>query len=279
MPDPGKDIIMTDEKLQNIVAAVISRLARQMGANGGRGTLITVFTGATVAFQEAVWQVRRLILDGYRIQLVFSQNAENLYGQAIRDQLAGFPNISLVEPSTWLVSLKEANAIVVPLLSLNTLSKVSMLIADNLPTNLILHGLFFGKTVLASKTAAHPDGAHWNQKFGYRQTNRALREAFLKRLQIVGNYGCHLTETRMLREAINDFLKGEQGSKTGGNQKTKQNLKSIIHIFDNVLTTAQVRQAYISGEDLKLSPNVVVTPLARDLANQFGVTLKREEFI
>ncbi|NOQ18537.1 MAG: hypothetical protein GQ571_01055, partial [Desulfobacterales bacterium] len=48
---------MTDEKLKKIVTAVISRIAQQMGADGSRGTLVTVFTGATVAFQEAVWQV------------------------------------------------------------------------------------------------------------------------------------------------------------------------------------------------------------------------------
>jgi hypothetical protein len=268
---------MTDEKLQKIVTAVISRLAQQMGADGSRGTLVTIFTGVTVAFQEAVWQVRRLILDGYRIQLVFSQNAEDLYGQVMRDQLAGFPNVSFLEPSTWLLALKEARAIVVPLLSLNTLSKVSMLIADNLPTNLILHGLFFGKTVLASKTGAHPDGAHWNQNSDSRQSSRALREALLKRLKIVENYGCYLTDTHMLREAVNYFLKDEQGSKVGGPIKTGQKSNSSIHIVENVVTSAKVRQAYILGVDLTVSPDAVVTPLARDLANQYGVNLKRED--
>ncbi len=270
---------MTDEKLQKIVTAVISRIAQQMGADGSRGTLITVFTGATVAFQEAVWQVRRLILDGYRIQLVFSQNAEDLYGPVMRDQLAGFPNVSFVEPSTWLSALKESSAILVPLLSLNTLSKMSMLVADNLPTNLILHGLFFGKMILASKTAAHPDGAHWNQKFGSRQPSQALRKALLKKLQIVGNYGCYLTDTHMLREAVNFFLKDEQGSKAGGSLETRQKLNSSIHFFENVVTSAHIRQAYFSGVDLRVSPGTVVTPLARDLANQYGVTLERENVI
>jgi len=154
-----------------------------------------------------------------------------------------------------------------------------MLIADNLPTNLILHGLFFGKTVLASKTAAHPDGAHWNQKFGSRQSSRALRNAFFKKFQIVGDYGCYLTDTHMLREAVNYFLKGEQGSEAGEPLKTRQKLNSSIHIFENVVTSAQVRQAYISGVNLRVSPGAVVTPLARDLANQYGVTLKREDVV
>jgi len=56
-----------------------------------------------------------------------SQAAEALYGQVIRDQLAGFPHISTVHSTNWLSALKEARAIVVPLLSVNTLSKVSLL--------------------------------------------------------------------------------------------------------------------------------------------------------
>ncbi len=154
-----------------------------------------------------------------------------------------------------------------------------MLIADNLPTNLILHGLFFGKTVLASKTGAHPDGAHWNQNSDSRQSSRVLREALLKRLQIVENYGCYLTDTHMLREAVNYFLKDKQGSKVGGPIKTGQKSNSSIHIVENVVTSAKVRQAYILGVDLTVSPGAVVTPLARDLANQYGVTLNREDAI
>jgi hypothetical protein len=81
----------------------------------------------------------------------------------------------------------------------------------------------------------------------------------------------------MLREAVNYFLKGEQGSKAGGPLKTRQKLNSSIHVFENVVTSAKVRQAYISGVDLRMSPGAVVTPLARDLANQYGVNLKRED--
>jgi len=83
----------------------------------------------------------------------------------------------------------------------------------------------------------------------------------------------------MLREAVNYFLNGEQGSKAGEPLKTGQKSNSSIHIFKNVVTSAHVRQAYISGVDLRVSHSAVVTPLARDLANQYGVTLKREDVI
>ena len=60
---------MKERDIERIVVEVITRLALQLGADGSRGTLVAVFSGATAGFNEAVQQVRLLILDGYRIQL------------------------------------------------------------------------------------------------------------------------------------------------------------------------------------------------------------------
>jgi hypothetical protein len=113
---------MSDEHVQQIVAEVISRLATRLGADGSRGTVIIVFTGATAAFGEAIQQVRALILDGYRIELVFSQAAEQLFARAVTDELRGFPHVNSMEPTRWLSALQETCAVVVPLLSVNTAS-------------------------------------------------------------------------------------------------------------------------------------------------------------
>ncbi len=53
-----------------------------------------------------------------------------------------------MEESKWLHTLKESCAVVVPMLSLNTLSKLALLLADNFASNIILHALFAGKPVL-----------------------------------------------------------------------------------------------------------------------------------
>lgn len=106
---------MKKEQIQHIVIEVISRLAVRLGADGSRGTLIVVFTGATVAFKEAIQQVRSIILDGYSVQLIFSQAAEDLYGQVVREQLEGFPHITMLDPARWFTALKESRAIIVPL--------------------------------------------------------------------------------------------------------------------------------------------------------------------
>lgn len=264
---------MTKEQIQQIVIEVIGKLAVRLGADGSKGILITLLTAATAEFEQAIDQIRGLVLYGYKIQLLLSENAEKLYGKVIRDQLAGYPHIDSVDKSDWLKSLKESDAIVVPLLSMNTLSKISMLIADNLVTNLILQALFTGKPVFAGQNGAHPDAGHWRQKNGISVQNPTLRQTVLKRMETVRGYGCYLTDTRNLKSLVNKSLSNKQRSTTipSGKGNSKKNSAICLHV--KTITAAHVRQAYIANADLILPPGALITPLARDMAMTYCVEL------
>jgi len=262
---------MTKEQIQQIAIEVIGKLAVRLGADGSKGTLITVLTGATAEFGQAIDQIRALVLNGYKIQLLLSENAEGLYGPVVRDRLAGFPNIESLDTSDWLKSLKESEAMVVPLLSMNTLSKISMLIADNLATNLIVHALFAGKPVFAGQNGAHPDGEHWNQKLGISEQNSVLRQVVLKRMETVRAYGCHLTDTRNLSSVVHKALGSKQRSTPVPSGKGDSQKRSAICLQGKTVTAAHVRQAHFAGADLILPPGALITPLARDVAMTYGV--------
>jgi hypothetical protein len=118
---------MTDERIQQVVVEVLKRLLPHMGATGDRGSVIVVFTGATIGYHEAIDQVRALVMNGYRVQLVFSRGAEALYAKFLWDQLEGFPYVTPMEESKWLHTLKESCAVAVPMLSLNTLFQAGTL--------------------------------------------------------------------------------------------------------------------------------------------------------
>jgi len=263
---------MNDEHVQEIVFEVISRLAARLGADGSRGTVIVVFTGATVAFGEAIQQVRVLILDGYRIQLVFSQAAEQLFARAVTDELRGFPHVNSMEPIKWLSALKETCAVVVPLLSVNTVSKLSMLIADNLATNLILHALFIGKTVVASQNGADPTG-RGREELGFAQGTPALRDALTQRLRTLTDYGCHLTDVKGLRDSLNSIISESKGPIAVPPDQTSNSPHSTFSHSEKMVTATDIRWAYRLGENLNISPGTLITPLARDLAIQYGVAL------
>ena len=68
-----------------------------MGATGDRGSVIVVFSGATIGYNEAIDQVRSLVMKGYRVQLVFSRGAETLYAKFLWEQLEGFPHLTPME--------------------------------------------------------------------------------------------------------------------------------------------------------------------------------------
>ena len=59
---------MNEQQINNLVIEIISRLALHMGADGDKGSVIAVFTGATVVFNHACTQVRNLVLNGYAIE-------------------------------------------------------------------------------------------------------------------------------------------------------------------------------------------------------------------
>lgn len=262
-----------NQQIQNVVAEVIKRLAVRLGVDGSRGTLIVVFTGATAAFSDAIQQIRYLSLDGYRLQVVFSNAAEDLYGRIVKDQVAGFPHISFMDSSQWIIELEKARAVVVPLLSMNTVSKVSMLIADNVATNLILHGLFMGKSIFAARNGADPYGEHWQEKSGAGAQNRSVRKALLKRLDVVGNYGCRLVDVGELRNVINGTLVHDKYSKANRSDNTIQSKQLTITLSKKIVTAADIRYAHHLGADLCLAPASLITPLASDLAMKYGVAL------
>jgi hypothetical protein len=256
-----------NEKIQEIVVEVIRRLAVRMGADGRRGTLITILTGATAAFNEALRQIRYLSLDGWRVQLVFSKAAEDLYGQIVRDQLAGFPHIDTLNFSQWMVTLEDARAVVVPLMSMNTVSKIASLIADNVTTNIILHGLFMGKPVIAAANGADPYGEHWQKKMNAGTKNQEIRKALSKQLEMISGYGCRLMDIRELRNTLNLFP-----TCTPSDAARASSREPIPH-SKKMVTAADIRHAHQRGADLCLAPRSLITPLAADLAMKYGVAL------
>ena len=262
-----------EAQLRELVARVIARLAERLGATGKKGPLIVVFTGATVGFAEAVQQVQNLILDGFRIQLIFSEAARKLLSKAVTDQMEGFPHITLVEESSWLGTLREARAVVVPLLSLNTLSKLSLLIADNLATNLILHGLLMGKPVVMAQNGADPTVAG-RQDLGFHKGNSALTRAMVQRLRQVAEYGCVMTDVSELGNTVSFLLLHQEASRDAPGESPALPFSPVVSTPRRFITAAEVLHARRTGMALDPGAAAGMTPLARELAIRHGVGLK-----
>jgi len=268
---------MKDEQVEQIVTEVLKRLLPRLGANGSRGSLIVVFTGATVGSMEAVAQLRALILGGFQLQLVFSEMAEHLYGSWVRDELAGFPHWNQMPPFTWLRTLRESRAVLVPLMSVNTLSKLSLLIADTQTGNLILHGLFMGKPVIGARNGFETDQLG-RAELGFNKGRPELNSIVEERSRIVASYGCVLVDVIQLASVADAMLtdKPSQAAQDSASL-TDGTRRAAMRHSGQLVTAGDVMHAHRQGIDLNCAPTAVVTPLARELAGNHGVCIVRDK--
>jgi hypothetical protein len=265
---------MNREQVQQLVVDVIARLAPRLGADGLRGRLVVAFSGATVSLPEALRQCRSLVLGGYQLRLAFSPTAEQFFGSVVRESLDGFPHVDRIDPPQWLGELAESRAVLCPMLSANTLSKLSLLIADGLVPNLLLHGLYMGKPVVLARDGVDTDG-EGRRSLNFHNGTPALRRALDDRLHTVADYGCRIADAHHLHATVDAVLAsggppppaGEPGN-AGARPPAAAGLRA-----GPVVTAADVRRAHQAGGALGLSPGSLVTPLARDLATQLGVQL------
>lgn len=264
---------MTDERIHEVVVEVLKRLLPHIGATGERGTVVAVFTGATAGYKEAVDQVRSLVMQGYRVELLFSRGAETLYAKYLWGELDGFPHVSTFNEADWLRNLKGVRAVVVPVLSLNTLSKLSLLLADNFASNVILHALFAGKPVVMARNGTDPSDK--GRKIPhFDQCSPLLSAAIEERFRTVAGYGCCVTDVNDVVSTVQSLL--ERKSTAGAVAHRDGSRPAAIHATSNIVTAADVMRASQSGNQLRVAASTVVTPLARELAYKHRVDLVQE---
>lgn len=263
-----------EQRIQQVVAEVLKRLLPHVGADGERGTLTVVFSGATAGYTEALQQIRSLVLRGFRVELVFSRGAAELYAKYVWEQLDGFPHISALDSSKWLRAVKETRALMVPMLSVNTLSKLALLIGDNLASNVLLHGLFMGKPVILAQNGVDPSDAGRIEPH-FPGASACLVKAIEERLQVARSYGCTVTDVSQLSFALEAAL--EPAPTALPNDGHVRGAKALrLERKSNIVTAADVLQAHHSGTQLRLRSSTVITPLARELASKHGVCLLQD---
>jgi hypothetical protein len=205
--------------------------------------------------------------------------AEHLYGSWVRDQLAEFPHWSQLQPFVWLKALREARAVLVPLMSVNTLSKLSLLIADSQTGNLILHGLFMGKPVIIARNGFEEDQPG-RAELGFNKGRPELNRVIDERAKLIANYGCILVDISQLSAEADAVLTEEQAQvaqsfhDTTGSAPTR---REVVRHDGRLITAGDVLEAHRRGADLNCTSTALVTPLARDLAAKHGVCIAQDK--
>ncbi|MCM3691889.1 flavoprotein [Neobacillus niacini] len=178
-------------------------------------------------------------------------------------------------------SLEEADFILIPVMTRNTLTKAALGIADNLVTTGIARALMMTKEVWAVKDsfdANHPinrvKGLAYNQAYndmlkGYETQLEYFGvkfiplEEFKSALQNKINYGYgSLTKTNVF-EAHVPVIKNDQSTSSS----------DMVKVDSSILTVGDIRKYEHHGV-IQIKPSTIVTPLARDFISSKQMKLE-----
>lgn len=264
------------ELVQRVLYLIAQRLHEQ---NEEEFYAIAVFTGATAGFREALASLEQLMMSGTEVRIVLSNSAERIYGERIRERLLPWPTASLSTGERWFCELEGAKGVVVPMLSVNTLSKVSGLMADSVATNLILQALFMGKPVVAAIDGCEPGNSD-RKKLALDGGTSALQQALGERLLRLNDFGCSLVKSRDLGWFCGRLLDEKNQPPVTPENKVIAPVKLPAATSDGTLSVtmvdaALVRQAVREKKNIKIGSGGVITPLALELAQQQGLQITK----
>jgi len=277
---------MGEEQIVRLVTEEVLRVLKQEGwvktAAKSPIKIMAVFTGGMIGLPEAFTELQKLKVQGAELTTVLTPAAERVIGiQAIQDNLGKEVPVITEVTSRLYEMISNADLVLVPILTKNSLAKVANLICDTVATEVILTALQFGKKVIAVRNAADPLAANRIQT-GMAKTPEKLLHKIQDYLQQVQEYGVVLVEANNLATAAQQvFVTPSLATNQALLLSAVNNLETnnqASHAADKeaktILDAAQIQQAISSGErKLAIRSGSLITPLAKDIAKEAGIEI------
>lgn len=180
-------------------------------------------------------------------------------------------------------AVREADIILVPIMTRNTLAKCAAGIQDNLVTTGIAEALMMNKEVIAVKDSFDPQNPK-NISLGFSK-NLAYNKFVLGYQDTLANFGVRFIDADNLKRAINDKFSitnisnialldkiSEKEEKVTKEAKLEsKNVNPIVDrasisesILSGVITTADIIVAVNSSKEICVKEGALITPLAKD---------------
>lgn len=259
------------EKLVELVTAeVLRRLQQPQGqqalpAAASPQQALVIFTGGSIGLEPGLEELQTLQSQGIAYTVVLSKAAETIVGESwIKEKLGNdIPVVTASSPYPGKY-LRQADIVLVPVLTQNTAAKLAHTLADTLVTTLILQALMLGKPVIAAKNAADPQDG-WRIQKSMNQMSPALYAALENNLKKIESYGITLTPVAQLAAAAQQLL---------GKSAAAVTAAVLPAAKKQVLDAAFFRQAANSGTTaVRVARGSIITPLARDVAGECHIEL------
>lgn len=265
-----------DVLVEQIVAEVLRRLGEAPQTPppfSQKVSALAVFTGGLLGLEESLAQVKTLQTRGFSFTVLLSAAAETVIGlERIQAQLGRDVKIMTGRSPYPGKELREAELVLIPVLTQNTAAKIAATQADSLCSTVIMQALMMGKPVVAASNAADPqDGSRKEKNMG--KAAPALLEKLRENLETISLYGVQLVAASELAAACEGSCgKAAQQKTNVAKPAVKEREKRTV------LDAKAVQEALAQGvQILSLSPQTIITPLARDMARDAHITFQFEE--
>ncbi len=155
--------------------------------------------------------------------------------------------------SEWRQKHAAYSYLLIPVLPASLVKKILDFDEEHLFSRLILEALYQGKKVGAVAAGADPYQPAWAQR-GYDRMSPLLKSEMKSRLQKLRGYGIELLQA---------------GEVAGWLKRTEQKQRQAP-----VIARQEVEEAHRARQDvIRTSSHAIVTPLARDLAREYGIEI------
>ena len=276
------------ELINKIVKIVLNTLSGVKESVFESKKVTAVFTGGKVDLEKSLIQLKSLD-QRFNIdwQLIFSKSAEDILDcEKIAEELDG----DIVESKNLLGSVKDKDLIIVPVLTMNSAAKLASHILDSYLLYYVFKSLIMGVPVIAAKNAADLNGDSWRAK-GLTGLTENLLVDNQKHLQKLSDYGIKVVDAQEIEKSAANIFDNKFSSSleksTAENLESTEDIASIKRsqnvskdneensaVLDNkVISYKEINPLADSVEVVYVRDDAVVTPYARDIAENKGMII------
>ncbi len=260
-----------EEMVQLVTQEIMRQLQHRPVADPEKSTqyqhkALVIFTGGTIGFEQGLAEIKKLQNLCFEITVVLSAAAQEVLGiERIKEELGSHISIVTAQSPYPGKLLREADILIVPVLTQNTAAKLAYTLSDTMVSTLILQGLMMGKPVVAAANAADPlDG--WRAQYSMGNASAGLVQALQENLKKLARYGMQLVPVETIGSVSQNVL-NRQKTVAVNSLTTKK----------TVLDAAAIQAAAQNGSKrIAVSPGTIITPLAKDTARDCGVEIVQE---
>lgn len=238
-------------KLIQLVIEEISKKDDTLIPSGHLKKVVAVFTGGIIGLDDAFDQLQELQKKGYLIEVIFTTNGERIIGVDKITEMLGDVRVYIDEKDFMHSSkiYQEADALIIPVLTTNTLGKIVHGITDNIATLVISQFLLSGKQVIAASDACDLDHPY-RREVGMNKGTRAYRQIFYDHIKELKEFGVVVCSVKNL---MSHFVDKEVSK------------YEMCSFSDKVLSVANlegIEGTIIVGKD------TIITPAAQDMIKE-----------